>query len=406
MKKRIVNLLLIAGLSAVCLGGCGKTPEISENGGITHAKSNVEQAIEDVVEKESVNKADGSTADPFAEQGGFYDNVIGTQENGIWIYAEIPKVPETANQFTLQPRDDLNEALLNVFLDSQSGNVQDITQQYLAEQEALLNAPPEEFDAGDGIESTKPVEMAHFGDDSTLMSSDGERTASFFGNTTANYEDESLLQKIRTNYNQEQGKNLTWDRENAEVSFSFEQAQEILQTKLEPLGIAEIKTYEIYYYEVGDSGFYEIKFTPSYDDVGMAHEFGQMNTTDVIPSAMAWVTPNGVAMLNLHEVLGEIIEQTNMGNILKFSQIIEILEVYLENNTLCGCVDAKLTQVEFVYYPEYKETQLVLKPAWHIYVPLSVQMESNDSGYQQMFEKSAAWNIYLDAVTGELLRVE
>lgn len=406
MKKRIVNMLLIAGLGVVCLGGCGETPEVSENGGITHAKSNVEQAVEDIVTQGAVNKADGSAADTFAEQGGFYDNVIGTQENGIWIYAEVPKVPETVNQFTLQPRDDLNEALLNVFLDSQSGNVQDITQQYLAEQGALLNAPPEKVDAGDGIEVSKPVKITHFGDDSMLMFSDGERTAFFSRNTTANYEDERLIQDCMTIYKQAQEKNLTWDRENTGASFPLTQAQEILQKKLELLGVTEINPYEIYYYEMDGIAFYEIKFTPSYEGVGMAHEFGQMGIEDVIPNAFAWVTAEGVAKLNLGEVLGKVTEQAYMKNILSFSQVTDILERYLESNTICGCAGAKLTQVEFVYYPDYKEPQLVLKPAWHICVPLSIQLESDDSAYAQMFEKAAAWNIYLDAVTGELLRVE
>ena len=401
MKKRIVNMLLLAGIGVMCLGGCQKAPETSENGEIAHAKSNVEQAVEDVVAQGAENQETS-----LVEQGGFYDNVIGTQENGIWIYAEVPTVSGTVNQLTLQPRDDLNENMLKIFLDSQNGKVQDITQEYLAEQEALLNAPPEEVDAGDGIETSKPVKMAHFGDDSMLMLSDGERTALFARNTTANYEDEDLLQDCDRIYKQAPEKNLTWDRENTGVSFSFTQAQEILQKKLEPLGITEINPYEIYYYEADGIAFYEIKFTPSYEGVGIAHEFGQMGTEDVFPDADAWVTAEGVARLHLGEVLGKVTEQVSTGNILGFSQVADILEKYLESNTICGCAEAKLTQVEFVYYPDYKEPQLVLKPAWHIYVPLSVKVESDDAAYAQMLEKDAAWNIYLDAVTGELLQVE
>lgn len=401
MKKRIVNMLLLAGIGVMCLGGCQKAPEVSENGEVAHAKSNVEQAVEKVVAQ---GAEDQETS--LAEQGGFYDNVIGTQENGIWICAEVPAVSGTVSQLTLQPRDDLNEALLKAFLDSQNGKVQDITQEYLSKQEALLNAPSEEFDAGDGIETSEPVEMTHFGDDSMLIFSDGERTASFARNTGAYYEDEGLLQNCGMIYTQAPEKNLTWDRENTGASFPLAQAQEILQKKLEPLGITEINPYEIYYYEAAGIAFYEIKFTPSYESVGMAHEFGQMGTTDVIPTADAWVTAEGVASLNLGEVLGKVTEQMSKGDILSFSQVTDILEKYLESNAICGCAEAKLTQVEFVYYPDYKEPQLVLKPAWHIYVPLSIKLESDDAAYDQMFEKSAAWNIYLDAVTGELLRVE
>mgnify|MGYP000781438945 CR=1 FL=1 len=123
--------------------------------------------------------------------------------------------------------------MLKIFLDSQNGKVQDITQEYLAEQETLLNAPPEEVDTGDGIETSKPVEMTHFGDDSLLVLSDGERTAFFARNTTANYENEDLLQDCDRIYKQAPEKNLTWDRENTGVSFSFTQAQEILQKKLD-----------------------------------------------------------------------------------------------------------------------------------------------------------------------------
>lgn len=401
MKKRIVNMLLLAGIGVMCLGGCQKAPEVSENGEVAHAKSNVEQAVEKVVAQ---GAEDQETS--LAEQGGFYDNVIGTQENGIWICAEVPAVSGTVSQLTLQPRDDLNEALLKAFLDSQNGKAQDITQEYLSKQEALLNAPSEEFDAGDGIETSEPVEMTHFGDDSMLVFSDGERTASFFRNTGAYYEDEGLLQNCGTIYTQAPEKNLTWDRENTKASFSLTQAQEILQKKLEPLGIIEICLNEIYYYEMAGTAFYEIEFTPSYEGVGIAHEFGSMTTTDVIPVANAWVTAEGVASLDLNEVLGKVTEQMSKGDILSFSQVTDILEKYLESNAICGCAEAKLTQVEFVYYPDYKEPQLVLKPAWHIYVPLSIKLESDDAAYDQMFEKSAAWNIYLDAVTGELLRVE
>ncbi len=154
MNKRIVNMLLIAGLGAVCLGGCQKAPEVSDNGGIPHAKSNVEQEVADVAAQGSENGADGSVSDALAEQGGFCDNVIGTQENGIWIYAEVPAVAGNISRLTLTAREDLDEDALKAFLGSQNGMVQDLTQQYLAEREAELNAPPVEVDAGDGIEQS------------------------------------------------------------------------------------------------------------------------------------------------------------------------------------------------------------------------------------------------------------
>lgn len=397
MKKRLIGALLTAVMGACFLAGCRQAPELSKSGEIPHAKSSVEQAVENTA---------AQSAEAVPEPGGLYDAVIGTQENGLWICAEIPAVPGTVNQLTLQPRDDLNEALLEVFLDSQNGEVRNITQEYLAEQEALLNVPPEAYNAGDGIETSAPAETAHFGDDSLLMLSDGERTASFVRNTTANYEDESLLQSCQAIQKRAQERNLTWSRENTGASFSLAQAQELLLEKLEPLGIAEISLSEIYYYELDGSAFYEILFTPSYEGIGIAHEFGQIGTTEVLPDAMAWVTADGVAQLHLGEILGKVTEQVSTGNILSFSQAADILAKYLESGTICGCAEAKLTQAELVYYPNYQDPQLILKPAWHICVPLQQRIESEDPAYNQLFENSAAWNIYLDAVTGELLRVE
>ena len=87
----------------------------------------------------------------------------------------------------------------------------------------------------------------------------------------------------------------------------------------------------------------------------------------------------------------------------------DILGKYLENNTFCGNPKAKLTQAELVYYPTLRESELILTPAWNICIPLNERidaMESGDNAWQQAVENGAAWNIYLDAVTGELIKVE
>lgn len=76
---------------------------------------------------------------------------------------------------------------------------------------------------------------------------------------------------------------------------------------------------------------------------------------------------------------------------------------------LFGNSKAKLTQAELIYYPTLQEKELILTPAWHIYIPLNERidaMESGDTVWQEAVESGAAWNIYLDAVTGELIKVE
>ncbi len=196
MRKRYLSMLLAAAMGICSLTGCRQTPEVSESGDIPHAKSNVEQEVEDVASQEREGTADGSAAGTLTKQGGFYDQVIGTQENGIWVYAEIPAVAEKMNRLTLTARDDLDADTLKAFLGSQNGKVQDVTQQYLAEREAELNAPPVEVDAGDGIEQSYTEIMTHFGDESTLAFSDGERKAVFIWNTAAFFKMKSCMRDI------------------------------------------------------------------------------------------------------------------------------------------------------------------------------------------------------------------
>ncbi len=403
MKKGLVNLLLFAGVGMVCLGGCQKMPEVSENGDILHAESSLERAVGDVAARE-----EGQEADAPVGQERFYDQVIGTKENGIWVCAGIPAVPEKISRLTLKAREDLNEDVLKAFLDSKNGKVQDLTQQYLAQQEAGLNAQQAEVDAGDGIERSKTVVMAHFGDDSAMVFSDGERKAAFYWKTAADYEDSGLMQKYRKLCGQVEAKELTRGWKNEGASFLVAQAKEMLIEKLKPVGISEIDFSKIDYYEHNGEACYQMNFTPRYEGIGMAQEFGGMGETEIIPQAMAWVTDEGVAEMHLWHVLGEIGEKRDAGKILSFSQVEDILEKYLEGNVLSGCSAAKLTQAEVVYYPVYKksESELELIPAWHIYVPLDEWVGSEDPAYKQLASEAAAWNIYLDAATGELLRVD
>ncbi len=416
MNKRIVNMLLITGLGAVCLGGCQKAPEVSDNGGIPHAKSNVEQEVEDAAAQGGFQLCSGmqqglqSNRCNGIEDSVFYDNVIGTQENGIWIYAEVPTVAGNISRLTLTAREDLDEDALKAFLGSQNGTVQDLTQQYLAEREAELNAPPVEVDAGDGIEQSYTEIMTHFGDESTLVFSDGERTASFFWKTSADFKDEKLQQKFMEIAGQVEAKEIARDERNEGALFPMVQAEQMLMEKLKPVGITEIDYSKIYYYENDDGACYEMRFKPVYEGIGMAQEFGMTTQDEVIPDAMALIDKDGAAEIHLWDALGEIGEKKDAGKILGFSQVEDILEKYLEGNVLTGCAEAKLTHAEVVYYPVYqeKESELELIPAWHIYVPLDryVTGIANGEAYVKANEKGAVWNIYLDAVTGELLRAE
>jgi len=397
MKKKFLSVLIAGALGICVLTGCQKAPEASADSGVYHAKSSLEGEVENIVAKEPDTNTAGTDK---PESGGSYDALVGTEENGIWICAEVPTEPQTARTLTLQKRDDWDTEKLKELLDSENGNIQDITEEHLAQWEKELSEMNEE---------DKPVEWMNFGDDSLMILSDGQKEACFARNTSVSYVDEILKKNCDAIDKKAPEIDVIRDSETAPAQFPVSHAKDILLEKLAVLDITEIHISRALYYELDGTAFYELTFTPSYEAIGVASEFGQIVLGEVQPRGTAWITEDGIAMMNLEDYCGKITEQSENGKILTFSQVTDILGKYLENNTFCGNPKAKLTQAEIVYYPTLRESELILTPAWNICIPLNERidaMESGDNAWQQAVENGAAWNIYLDAVTGELIKVE
>lgn len=397
MKKKFLSVLIAGALGVCVLTGCQKAPEASADSDVYHAKSSLEGEVENIVTKESDTNTAGTDK---PKSGESYDALVGTEENGIWICAEVPAAPQTARTLTLQKRDDWDTEKLREVLDSESGNVQDITAVYLAQREKELSEMNED---------DKPVEWMNFGDDSLMILSDGQKEVSFARNTSVSYVDEILKKNCDAIYEKVSEIDVTRDSETAPAPFPVSRAKDILLEKLAVLDITEIHISRALYYELDGTAFYELAFTPSYETIGVASEFGQIVLGEVQPRGTAWITEDGIATMSLEDYCGKITEQSENGKILMFSQVTDILGKYLENNTFCGNSKTKLTQAELVYYPTLRESELILTLAWHIYIPLNEMMdamESGDKAWQEAVENGTAWNIYLDAVTGELIKVE
>ena len=397
MKKKFLSVLIAGALGICVLTGCQKAPEASADSDVYHAKSSLEGEVENIVAKEPDTNTAGTDK---PKSGESYDALVGTEENGIWICAEVPVAPQTARTLTLQKRDDWDTEKLKELLDSENGNVQDITAEYLAQREKELNEMNEE---------DKPGEWLNFGDDSLMILSDGQKEVSFARNTSVSYVDEILKKNCDVIYKEAPEIDVTRDSETAPAQFPVSHAKDILLEKLAVLDITEIHISRALYYELDQTAFYELAFTPSYETIGVASEFGQIVLGEVQPRGTAWITEDGIVTMRLEDYCGKITEQSENGKILTFLQVTDILGKYLENNTFSGNAKAKLTQAELVYYPTLRESELILTPAWHIYIPLHEMMdamESGDNAWQQAVENGTAWNIYLDAVTGELIKVE
>ena len=300
----------------------------------------------------------------------------------------------------MRERDDWDEEKLKELLDSEGGNVQDITAEYLAQAQKEFREMNEE---------DRPVEWLNFGDDSLIILSDGQKEASFTRNTCVSYVDEALKKNCDAIYKKAPEMNVISADEDVSANFPVSRAKDILLEKLTVLDITEINISRVLYYELGGTAFYELVFTPSYEKLPVASEFGQIVLGEVHPRGTAWITADGIAAMNLEDYCGKITEQSETGNILTFPQVTDILEKYLANNTLCGNPRAKLTKAELVYYPTLRDSQLILTPAWHVYIPLNemeTALETGDKAWQEAADEGAAWNIYLDAVTGIMIKAE
>ena len=397
MRKRYAGVLMAGVLGTCVLTGCEKAPEASADSGVYHAKSTLESEVENIVTAESAIHTEG-TGD--AGPGESYDALVGTEENGIWICAQVPAAPQSAPTLTLRERDDWDEEKLKKLLGSEGEDVKDITAEYLAQREKELREMDEE---------DKPGEWPNFGDDSLLILSDGTKEASFGRNTCADFEDGRLKNNCDAIYKKAPEIDVMRESGDSCAAFPVSRAEELLLEKLAVLDITEISVSEAFYYELDGTAFYEMVFTPSYGKIKVASEFGAVKRGEVQPRGTAWITEDGIAAMSLEDYCGKITEQSENGKILTFPQATEVLGKYLENDMLCGVSEAKLTQAELVYYPTLGESELILTPAWHIFIPLREMQESLESGgqaWQEAVEKGAAWNIYLDAVTGELIKVE
>ncbi len=220
MKKGFLGVLLAGVLGACSVTGCQKAPEPSANSDVYHAKGSLEGEVENIRTEEG--DANRDPADE-TESGISCDAMVGTEQNGIWICADIPAVPQTVPTLTLQPRDDWDEKKLEELLDGRNKNVRDITAEYLARSEKELNEMDEE---------DRPGEWMNFGDDSFMILSDGEKEVHFARNTCAGYVDEPLKADCDAIYKKAPETDVTGTGDTAFAKFSVSRAEEILLEKL------------------------------------------------------------------------------------------------------------------------------------------------------------------------------
>lgn len=381
--KRIKFIAAMLAVS-VCLFGCQKAPEVSSNGEVAHAKDSVEKEIENIVQE---------TQGEVSSIGGKYlDCVIGTSENGIKIQAEIPNMPNEAYEIALQPISTISKEIMTELLDSNTGNVQDLSESTQQEMDELTESQK-------SMTGEEAVGQIGFGYGSVVHLSDGEKEVFFNGGGSITYTDIQLNNKCALNGSDET-RISDKDMDTAFSGFSANDAMQMVLDKLNVLGISDVHIYEIVRYARDGLSFYELNFTPAFYSTGIAHEFGQVVVGEVHPEGNAIVASSGIAYLSLSNAYVEMMKETKVSSLLSFAQIQQVLEKYLSSGKVASSAEIALTEVEFVYYPVYDGDILKLIPAWNIYLPIwdYISLEGVDGSF--------AYNIYINAVSGELLLVE
>lgn len=385
MKNKVFRLVVVTILMSIGICGCQKAPERSANGDILHAKDSVEDEMAAIV-----NESESAMENDMQE----INSTIGTGDNVITIRAQMPDVPQNVYNMVLGENETLTKDVLTEFLGSETGNIKDLSEEAQKEMEQIK----EKNEQGE-----ERAEYSIFGNAPIYKLSDEQKTASFSYGTNAYYQDELLYEKCASIYKSADETVL----EEADSKNVYMNAEKILLAKLSLIGMTEIDIYKITQYQKENVTFYEIEFTPSYEGMGIVHEFGSITSGEIFPSGKAWICEESIATLSLDACIGKVETQEKCETVLSWSQIEKILETNLNSGKINGSNKAVLTEVEFLYYPIYKEDEnkLELVPVWHIYTPMSVWME-NEELAEAFMKNGSIWSICVNAVSGEIVRSE
>lgn len=385
MKNKVFRLVVVTILMSIGICGCQKAPERSANGDILHAKDSVEDEMAAIV-----NESESTMENDMQE----INSTIGTGDNVITIRAQMPDVPQNVYNMVLGENETLTKDVLTEFLGSETGNIKDLSEEAQKEMEQIK----EKNEQGE-----ERAEYSVFGNAPIYKLSDEQKTASFSYGTNAYYQDELLYEKCASIYKSADETVL----EEADSKNVYMNAEKILLAKLSLIGMTEIDIYKITQYQKENVTFYEIEFTPSYEGMGIVHEFGSITSGEIFPSGKAWICEESIATLSLDACIGKVETQEKCETVLSWSQIEKILETNLNSGKINGSNKAVLTEVEFLYYPIYKEDEnkLELVPVWHIYTPMSVWME-NEELAEAFMKNGSIWSICVNAVSGEIVRSE
>lgn len=384
-KEWIIGVLFV---TLFCLGGCQSAPQASSDQDIFRAQEPEESMVQSIVDGLE-DGGEGSMA------GDMVDLVLGEGDHAMHIESVFPTVSEAPGILIMQADSSLDEERLKTFLEPQ-GEVRNTTQEFLEEVEAeKQRAIDAAAKAGEENPEGVVVSAASIGDTGySIRLTDGNRTVICAHHFFVSYKDAALEEKCREIL----GK-CEEELDGGEgSSFSVQAAEDMLVRKLSLIGITEVSFCETHAYEADGICLYELRFVPSFGGIGVKEPVSG-SVEEITPLGYAWVSTEGVAWIDLEQYCMQEAER-EAGQTFGFDRLTEILEVYLEKGDIPCNKDVPYTKLEFIYYPVLKEGRLYLVPAWNIGIPLSVYVDEFCVEYPDI-----CWDVYINAITGELVEV-
>lgn len=387
MRKKISRVsVTMAMLVLLTLCGCAEAPEANEENGIQYAVGESNESIQSIVADET-EKEDDDLAEVM--DGNHCVCSIGDSEYVIKIDAEVTGLDvETVSAETAEPDPDAinRDKVIELFF----GGEENVTE----------TTPEEETDsAQENNEEIGIISQMNSSGGMFLDSADGK--IHFYQNTHAGFyysNDELILQ-----YKQIETGGSYFEEQNTDISDSYTVAmaeQDLLETLLQILNEeVQILSCTTAYDGMG-GGYYEFTIAPVLDGVPLAINDRSSDPDNIVDVyGRAQIGEDGIALIEANNFLWKS-SASNGSEIISFGKILEILEEYIQEETIKGSENYTFTRVTLAWLPITEDwTEAELIPVWRFYIPIEELIELE-------YIENAPTDICINAVTGEIERLD
>ena len=368
------------------LAGCSKAPDIKD--GEETAKAKQSESSDGA--KETFKVADDISEYVTETDDGYICNMsIGEGDDVFKLDAEVKINSNSANELKakLNITDFDKEKLINAFFDD-AENVDDISNQLIEE----INSP---LDEGQ-IKNEYSFDIDHI---LNLRKNDGTSEV-IIKDDSFNYNNISLIKKKA-----ELKREIETDISN---DFTIDDAWNMLVEKYKQADLGDIEKQCIYtiYYEDGDSE-YGIDYTQLVNGLPLVTSAGSASLNDLqtLVHGNAIVSKDGISEIQSEYTFWEITGEEDT-EIIDIYKLMELLAKYAADGKI-KCSDKIIyKRCELSYLPDTKDWQTAnLTPVWRVYIPYA-EYEKITEENQELWGKNITMSIVIDAVTGDIIRVD